>query len=547
MNLKEAEYISSDVLVIGGGGAGLRAAIAAREAGAATLLVSKSAVGLGNNTAIAKAGLAAATGDKDKNDSPDAHVRDTLKGGRFINDVRLVRKAAQRIVSEVSLLAGCGVPFEKEGGKIMIGRSAGHSYPRQFYGKERRGTSLTAPLKKYASSIGVDLMAGVVISRLIVRNGQFIAALGVDKEGRFLVFPAKAVVIATGGLGQIYLNTDNAAGMTGDGYALAFQLGIPLRDMEFVQFYPAAIEGKRILLYEVFVLNLGGVLKNARGENVLVKYGLTDPLLMTRDRVARAFMREILNGNDVAGGIVMDLSPVSGENMERFHYLLPPAALKGKREFLVSPTTHFFMGGIATDEEAGTPIKGIFACGEASGGLHGANRLAGNALTEAFAMGGVAGENAALRSRARTVKQPEAAIVEAEKTRLESLFRKGDGNLEELVTALRETNWYRCGVIRSHSGLEETVGRIREIRSMAKTVPVADMRSLIQKLELDNMLQVSEIVSRAALKRTESRGAHFREDYPEESSDWRATILVSNRNGEIVLEKRPVVGVNDFT
>jgi succinate dehydrogenase/fumarate reductase flavoprotein subunit len=546
MNLKEAAYISSDVLVIGGGGAGLRAAIAAREAGASVLLVSKSAVGLGNNTAIAKAGLAAATGDKDKDDDPDAHVRDTLEGGRFINDVRLVRKATQRIVSEVSLLAGYGVPFEEEGGKIMIGRSAGHSYSRQFYGKERRGTSLTAPLKKYASGIGVDLMAGVVISRLIVRDGQFIAALGVDKEGRFLVFPAKAVVIATGGLGQIYLNTDNAAGMTGDGYAFAFQLGIPLRDMEFVQFYPAALEGKLILLYEVFVLNLGGILKNARGENVLVKYGLTDPLLMTRDRVARAFMREILNDNDVAGGIVMDLSPVSAENMERFHYLLPPAALKGKREFLVSPTTHFFMGGIATDEEAGTTINGIFACGEVSGGIHGANRIAGNALTEAFAMGGVAGENAALRSRERTVKQPEAAIVEAEKTRLESLFREGNGNLEELDTALRETNWYRCGVIRGHSGLEETVGRIREIGSMAKMVSVTDMRSLIQKLELDNMLLVSEIVSRAALKRTESRGAHFREDYPEESSDWQASILVSNRNGEIVLEKRPVAGVHDF-
>jgi succinate dehydrogenase/fumarate reductase flavoprotein subunit len=540
MKLKEAEYISSDVLVIGGGGAGLRAAIAAHQKGASVLIISKSRVGLGNNTAMAKGAFAAATGEANMNDSPDIHLQDTLNGGRLINDIRLLKKVTGRIVDEVSFLEKCGVPFWKDGQKFYIGDAPGHSYARNYYAEKQRGTNFTLPLKNFALKSGVRVIEGIFISRLLIRDGVFIGAVGLDNKAGFFVFRAKTVVIATGGLGQAYLNTDNAAGITGNGYALAFYSGLLLRDMEFVQFYPAALRGKRIIVYEIFLSNLGGILRNSKGENVLAKYGLEDPLIMTRDRVTRACMREILDGNDIAEGMVMDLNSVTEDNMKRFRHLLPVNTPQYKREFVVLPTVHFFMGGIVTDEEASTSVDGVFACGEVVGGVHGANRIAANALSEVFAMGGVAGENAAALAGDKSIGKSDLVGVAAEKIRLESLFGEEKVKLSDLIRTLKETSWYQAGIIRSQAGLERGLERIREICFQAGEAGARDAKSLIKRLELDNMLLVTEAISRAALKRTESRGAHYREDYPEENSDWRVNIFVSNHNGKIDLEKRPV-------
>lgn len=540
MKLKGPEFITCDVLVIGGGGAGLRAAIQAREKGAAVLLAAKSLMGLGNNTAISKAAFAAVIPRGEPQDSPEVHLQDTLEGGRFINDRRLVEKLVTRIKDEVSFLEKCGVVFQTTEGKLAISRAPGHSYARHFHSAKRIGTDFTLPLKEYATKIGVHFMERVFITRLLERNGKAAGATGLDSAGRLLVFTAKATVLATGGFGQIYRHTNNAAGMTGDGHALAFRRGIPLRDMEFVQFYPTTIGGIRTLLYEAFVLRSNAVLRNSRGENIIEKHGLQDPMLMTRDNLTRVVIREIMAGNDVDGGVIMDLSPVPEATLMRLRPLLPPAALSGKREFIVSPAAHFAMGGVVTDDEARTPLPGLLACGEVVGGTHGANRLAGNALAEVFAMGAVAGESAAKAASAAAATKPDAAEVAAEKARLESLFGEGKENAKDMIRALKEIAWHKVGIIRHRSGLEDAVKGIGEMRSRAGNVGAADLKGLTTCLELDNMLLVAEMVAQAALERKESRGSHYREDYPEEDPAWRVSLRVNNQQGKITLEKKPV-------
>ena len=539
MKLKGPEYIATDVLVIGGGGAGLQAAIKAREGGASALLVSKSRVGLGNNTALSAAAFAAATGERDASDSPQVHVQDTMEGGRLINDPSLVARLARRVVDEVSFLESCGVIFQKEGERPVISRAPGHSYHRHFHGEKRRGTEFTLPLKEHAARIGVSFAERVFISRLLTQNGKIAGAVGIDRDGRLLVFTAQSVVLSTGGLGQIYLHTNNAAGMTGDGYALAFHIGLPLRDMEFVQFYPTAMRGTRMILYEAFVFRTGAIIRNSRGEDVLAKYNLQDPMVMTRDRLSRAIMRELLEGNDVNGGVIIDLSPVTDENFRRLRRLLPADTPETRREFIVSPTAHFGIGGIVTDEDTRTPIPGLFACGEVVGGAHGANRLAGNALSEVFAMGAIAGEQAAFSTKETSPSKPNPTEVLEEKARLESLLGKEQGKTSDLLHSLKNVMWYQAGIIRHQTGLKDALDKIRDIRTMTESTRVSDIKGLIRRLELDNMLLVAEMISRAALERTESRGAHYREDYPQEDPAWLANLFIANRQGEIALEKRP--------
>ena len=538
MKLTGPEHIPCDVLVIGGGGAGLRAAIRARENGASVILASKSPVGMGNNTAMALGAFAAATGERDAADNPGVHVRDTLEGGRFINNPRLVEKMAERVVGEVPFLIGCGVPFQKKGDRIVIRQAAGHSYPRHFHSVDSRGTNYTIPLKKYASKIGVGFIERVFITRLLTQNGKATGAIGVDKEGRLLVFQASAIVLATGGFGQIYLHSSNAAGITGDGHALSFHIGVPCRDMEFVQFYPTAARGTSPLTYEAFIFGLGGILRNSRGEDVMARHGLKDPKITTRDRLTLAIMKEIIDGLDVEGGVILDLEHVPAENLTRISHLLKLGTPQERRQLVVAPTAHFCMGGIVTDEEARTPVTGLFACGEVTGGFHGANRLAGNALSEIFAMGAVAGENAARLARELPPEKASPAEVAAEKARLESMAGEETRNLRELLHSLKEVAWSQVGIIRNDSGLNDAVNKISDIRSLLGGVRTADTKDLVRRLELDNMLLTAEMVARAALVRTESRGAHYRDDYPEENADWKASIWVTNRKGEMTTEKK---------
>jgi len=538
MKLKDPDYIACGVLVIGGGVAGLRAAIAAREQGASVVMVCKSGVGLGNNSVLAKGGLSAALVEED---SPDIHMQDTLKAGCFINDAKLVSIMTSRMRNELSFLKKSGIRFQQDEKNILVQSAGGHSQRRFLRSEKSCGSDYTVPLKAYALKIGVKFLEKIFISRLFIEEKSTTGAFGLDREGNSYVFQTRAIVLATGGLGQIYLHTDNAVSTTGDGYALAFHSGIFLKDMEFIQFYPTTIRGIRILNYQSFIINAGAVIRNSLAEDVLSKHGITDPIIMTRDRVARALMTEILEKHDVQGGLVMDMSSVTEANLQRYRHLLPAEAILGKKQFIIMPTTHFTMGGVVIDEDAMTSVSGLFACGEVTGGIHGANRVSGNAFSEAFTMGALSGNNAACFAKGKSIKKADSVDVLEENERLDSLFGHHDNaSIMELGNSLKEITWHDMGIIRSKSGLERTINGIKELQSRSLAIRPNTIKGLIKRMELDNMLLSAEMVSKAALARTESRGAHYRQDYPHEDPDWMANIVIGSDNGEIIVEKKPI-------
>jgi succinate dehydrogenase/fumarate reductase flavoprotein subunit len=542
MKFGEVNKVSCDVLVIGGGGAGLRAAIEAREMGAEVIVVSKSRVGHATNTWIAKARIAA-TGWGDALDDHHVHLKDTVMGGRYLNDQALVSVMVQGAENQISFLEKCGVVFAKKEGRFQIEHSSGHSNPRHVRGQHGTGSDLVLPLKEYSKKIGVRFAEKIFVSRLFSSDNRIAAASGISEDGRFQVFVAKCVILATGGFAQAYLHTNNAAGITGDGQALAFELGVPLKDMEFVQFYPTALGklGTRVLLYETFVSNAGAVLKNAVGEDIVAKHGLGDPMFLTRDRLAQAIMLEIMEGRDVDGRVIMDLSPVSDEDIERSRALLPLRWTADQKELLVSPTAHFCMGGISIDKNTETSLSGLFAAGEVSAGIHGANRLGGNALSEVFAMGGIAGGKAAVKARELGLPEMPEDEVAGEKARLEALFNEEGEDLKAMCRSLKGAMWYKAGIQRSPKALEEALKQIQERKALSAKTSITKIGDLIRSLELQNMLLVSEMVCRAALLRTESRGSHFRSDYPEEdNTNWLKNIVVRKEDTGIRLEIVPV-------
>ena len=543
MRLESPSVVSSDVLIIGGGGAGLRAAIEARKLGVEVLLACKSRAGYGNNTAISKGAFAAAV-DVNTADSPEVHLRDTVIAGRFLNNQRLVESVVYGACEQVADLQSFGVEFNRWEGELRVFLVPGHTNPRHISCQRGLGIGLTLPMRAYAASIGVKFAENVLITRLMVEDRAVVGAVGLNRDGQTFVFFARSTIIACGGLGQIYLNTNNAVGTTGDGYTLAYDAGASLADMEFVQFYPTALgqRGARMVPYEAFVSYGGGVIRNSLGENVLEKYGLRDTLTMTRDQVSRAVMQEILGGRVVEGKLILDLSSLAPELRDNLSFLLPPKTSPQEKQFLVSPTTHYAMGGVSIGADTSTELGNLFAAGEICAGMHGANRLGGNAITEILVMGAIAGKKAAEKAK-RVAAIPYATLqADAEIQRLTALgSTSGTTIASELREHLKETMWYRAGIIREKEGLAQALTDIDTIEQGHSTLVVRSPRELWEAVELGNMLTVSRMVCRAALERRESRGAHYRKDYPEENDkEWLKTIVISRHDGDMLLSAQPV-------
>ncbi|MBI2865337.1 MAG: FAD-dependent oxidoreductase [Chloroflexi bacterium] len=530
---KVTETTQTDVLIIGGGLAGIRAAIEARQRGEDVLLVSKSRVGLANNSAVALGAFAAAagTGWRDPADRHEDHVRDTLEAGRRINDRRLVEVMVLGIEAEIRTLETYGVRFRKRDGVFAVTYVPGHSYPRTIYPDKGGGTSITRPMRDHALSLGVRFVEGVAVTRILRSDVAAVGALGVDSAGRATIFRAGAVVLAAGGTGRLYLHTDNPLDATGDGYALAYDAGLTLRDMEFVQFVPGMPP------YEIWLVRGGAILRNRLGEDVMLKHGLAVPKQMTRDAVSRAAYVEVAAGLGVTGSsLIVDASEMPAERWERLRGLLPPRVRDAGRRFHMSPPrSHFFMGGVTIDERTATEVKGLFACGEICGGMHGANRLGSNALSECLVFGARAGQYAAEWARNGDRRAIPTEAVDGELERLGAIASRTatqpEGWLprseEKLSQQLRSLMWSNVGIIRDAAGLQQAIEEILHIRHWLGETPADGGKGFLSLLSLHSMATVAELIARSALARTESRGGHYRSDHPaEDDEQWLKSIFM---------------------
>jgi len=549
VKLEFPENITTDVLVIGGGGAGLRAAIEARGHGVDVLIVSESRIGYGSNTSISGGIFATVRGYSKRQegcvDSPELHLRDTICGGYFINDQSLAEVMVRGAGQQFEDLSRFGVEYTDTRASPWIALSVdpGHSCLRLVYGRNAFGTDFTFPMRRYALERGIRFLEGVLITRIMKKGSRVVGAIGIDAYGKALAFTAPVVILASGGSAQVYSRTDNAAGAAGDGYTLAYDAGAVIQDMEFVQFYPTALGmGTPALYYECLLLEVGGKLLNNLGEDIVAKHGIDTPMLLTRDRVSLAVAKEIASGMDYEGKIVLDITGVSEEMEKVLWPILPKTARTGERRFLVAPVSHFQLGGVKINQSAETSVPGLYAAGEVCGGVHGANRLTGNALSEVWVYGSIAGREAAIKAKEMDREPPPKDVTDTEVHRLEEMAsRRGGKTIKALRRSLKEAMWHGAGVIRSNVSLRNCLEQIVDLKEQCAAISLTGGRDMQRAIKLGNMLTVSEMICRSALYRQESRGAHYREDYPQsDNRRWLCNVTLLKENEIMSVSTEPV-------
>ncbi|GAA1459005.1 fumarate reductase/succinate dehydrogenase flavoprotein subunit [Nocardiopsis exhalans] len=596
-----------DVVVIGAGGAGLRAAIAAREQGKRTAIISKSLFGKAH-TVMAEGGAAAALGNTNEADSWKVHFRDTLRGGKFLNDPRMAELHAKEAPERILELEYWGALFDRTAdGRISQRNFGGHEYPRLAHVGDRTGLELIRTLQQRivalqqadAAEYGdpdarLRVFAETAVTSLIRADGdegRIVGAFGYRRvDGGFVLFEAPTVILATGGIGKAFRTTSNSWEYTGDGHALALRAGASLINMEFVQFHPTGMvwppSVKGILVTES-VRGDGGVLRNSKGERFMFDYvpdvfrsqyaeteaeadGWYDdpahhrrpPELLPRDEVARAINSEVKEGRGSPhGGVFLDVSSrLPAEEIRRrlpsmHHQFKELADVDITAEPMeVGPTCHYVMGGVRVDADtAASDVPGLFAAGEVAGGMHGSNRLGGNSLSDLLVFGRRAGLGAAAYVDALDGARPgsetvDRAAAEAVRSSLTPL-KQGDGeNPYTIHSELQDTMNDLVGIIRKGPEVEQALERLKELSERVEVLSAPGDRVYNPgwhlALALPNMLLVSEAVARAALERTESRGGHTRDDFPEMSAEWRKVNLSARAvDGRIELERRPVADI----
>ena len=569
-----------DVLVIGAGGAGLRAAIAAAEAGADVGLVCKSLLGKAH-TVMAEGGVAASLRNADDRDSWQTHFRDTMVGGKLLNNPRMAQLHAQEAPDRVNELEAWGAVFDRtRDGRILQRPFGGHSFPRLAHVGDRTGLEMIRTLQDRAVAAGIKVYMECTVTHLLTWTDRVRGAFGYWRTtGEPVVFPAKAIVLATGGIGRAFEVTSNSWELSGDGQALAYLAGAELIDMEFVQFHPTGMvwpPGVRGLLVTEAVRGEGGILRNRDGERFMWRYlpedrrneyAATDeeasrwvealsagrqtdarrpPELSTRDNVARAIYTEVKEGRGSPhGGVFLDISYLPAETVRRklpsmydqFKDLADVDITAGPME--VGPTTHYMMGGIRVDPETGATTRaGLFAAGEVAGGMHGANRLGGNSLSDLLVFGRRTGEAAAAEAAGLDeVPQVDPVQIRAAMDELAAPFGADPGDdPHRLHEELQATMQSLVGIFRTEADLHEAIGRLAGLYARWPSVRVSGGRTYNPGwglvFELRNMLIVAEAVARSARQRTESRGAHSRIDYPDLSQAWGRKNSVVRREGE---------------
>jgi len=547
-----------DVLIIGAGGAGLRAAIEALAQGARVGLVCKSLLGKAH-TVMAEGGIAAAMGNVDKKDDWRTHFCDTMRGGKFLNNWRMAQLHAQEAPERVRELEQWGALFDRtDDGQILQRAFGGHTFKRLCHVGDRTGLELIRTLQDRGVQQGIDVFMECTITRLIKDGERIAGAFGYWREqGRFVTFKAKSIVIATGGIGKAWKITSNSWEYTADGMALAYEAGAELLDMEFVQFHPTGMvwpPGVQGILVTEAVRGEGGTLKNNRGERFMEKYDPKRMELSTRDVVARAIYTEVKEGRgSLHGGAYLDISHQPAEYVKKklpsmyhqFKELADVDITTGPME--VGPTCHYMMGGIRVEAETGqSTVPGLFAAGEAAAGLHGSNRLGGNSLSDLLVFGKRAGNAAA--DYAKSVPSgalDNAQLLDAEGEML-APFERTDGEFPyEIHRDLQDFMHSLVGIFRTEEDLQKAVGELEKLKPRLERMRADGSRMFNPgwhlTRDLRSMVLISEAVTRSALARRESRGAHSRIDYPNYDDTWaKQNNIISKRNGQMTLEQRPV-------
>ena len=591
-----AEYIKHehDVLVIGAGGAGLRAAVEASAAGVKVAVITKSLLGKAH-TVMAEGGIAAALANVDDRDSWRVHFADTMRGGQYLNNWRMAELHAKEAPECVRELEAWGALFDRTpDGRILQRNFGGHRYPRLAHVGDRTGLEMIRTLQDHGIHLGLDVFMEYTVVTLLKDGDRVVGAFGYDRErGRFHLFQAKAVVLATGGIGRAYKITSNSWEYTGDGLALAYEAGAGLQDMEFVQFHPTGMIWPPSvcgLLVTEGVRGDGGVLRNKEGRRFMFdsipplyasqtadneeegwrytqgdKNARRPPELLTRDHVARCIRTEVREGRGSPhGGVFLDIAwikdriPNSAEHIKKklpsmYHQFKQLAGIDITKEPMeVGPTTHYMMGGVRVDAESQmSEVPGLFAAGECAAGLHGANRLGGNSLSDLLVFGKRAGDYAArfAKDHLQGKVNPDE-LVEAERRALKPFENEGPAPYV-IQYALQETMQDLVGIVRQEDEMLQGLNTIQEYKKQAENAGVPGHREYNSgwhtALDLQNLIVVSEMITRAALERKESRGAQFRDDYPTKNDAYSGFNIVLSKgpSGDVQLRREPIPPMPD--
>ncbi len=590
-----AEVHEQDVLVIGAGGAGLRAAIEARAEGASVALVCKSLLGKAH-TVMAEGGVAAALGNVEPKDNWKVHFRDTMRGGKMLNNWRMAQLHAQEAGECVKELEGWGALFDRTNdGRILQRNFGGHTYPRLAHVGDRTGLEMIRTLQDHVIHTGAKVFMECTIYRLLTNGGRVVGAIGYWREsGKPVVFRAKATVVATGGIGKAWQITSNSWEYTGDGHAMALEAGADLLDMEFIQFHPTGMvwpPSVRGTLITEGVRGEGGVLKNAQGERFMFRYvpemnkgeyaedeaetrewlretelnqagqgqvtARRPPELLTRDVVAKAINKEVQEGRGSPhGGVFLDIftqrtaAEIQRKLPSMYHQFKELAEVDITKEAMeVGPTCHYTMGGIRVDADTtAATVPGLYAAGEAAAGMHGANRLGGNSLSDLLVFGRRAGRYAARAAKEMAaVGDLNDGQVDELVARMEAPLQRDQGESPFAVhKALQDVMQKHVGIIRSRQSLQTGLGELTKLNKRAASVKVEGKRNFNpgwhMALDIDSMLIVSQACALAALAREESRGGHTREDFPDSRPEWaNFNHVVATAGGQMKVRREPLL------
>ena len=546
----EIKTIQTDVLIIGSGGAGSRAAIEVDNAGLKVTIVSKGLSFRSGCTGMAEGGYNAVFKTVDKDDSIEAHIFDTLKGGSYLNDEKLVEILVNESPKRLIDLENYGALFDRqESGEIDQRPFGGQTYRRTCYQGDRTGAELLNALKEEIIKRDIECIEEVMITSLVTEGSKVIGATGFNlKDSSLIYFQAKATILASGGAGQLFPVTSNTGQKNGDGFAISYRAGADLVDMEQIQFHPTGMvtpESKKGILVTEAVRAEGGILKNKDSERFMSKYAPEKMELATRDVVARSIYQEIIEGRGTEnGGVYLDISHLDDdyieEKLETMVLQFENVGVDIKHGPIeVAPTAHHFMGGLKIRTDASSSMENLFGAGEVCGGVHGANRLGGNALADTQVFGKIAGESASKIAKKTELKTDDEQ-VKLEAQRIENLIKDGSIKPKEFKNNIKSLMWEKVAIVREEKTLNAA---LKELQEMQKDLDKLDVKNskqyntdLVTALEVINMVEICILTVKSAILRRESRGAHFRSDFPETKDEWKKSIVMNKK--EIKFEAR---------